>query len=78
MYFEESGNQLFKVHVPPTQEGIDRLIIRAHVVTGSQEQEAFYFYVNNGNDNPSPAKHDYRGEEIWITGKGVVIHNTTA
>ena len=41
-------------------------------------EEAFYFYVNNGNENPSSTKHDYRGEEIWITGKGVVIHNVTA
>jgi hypothetical protein len=40
-------------------------------------KEAFYFYVNNGNENPSPVKHDYRGEEIWVTGKGIVVHNNT-
>lgn len=63
--------------MPDTAKDIDRIIIRAHLVYGSQLEEAFYFYVNNGNENPSPIKNDFLGDEIWITGKGVVIHNNT-
>jgi hypothetical protein len=77
--FTSTETKLLKIHIPETFANVDRVIIRAHLMRHSKPlNESFYFYVNNGNENPSPANHDFKGDEIWNVGKGVVIHNTTS
>lgn len=55
---------------------MDRILIKAHFIheRGKPINETFYFYMNRGNENPSPAQHEYVAEEIWGVGKGVVIN----
>ena len=76
--FTSTESHLLKIHIPEGIVDIDRIIIRAHLLRAHRSSnESFYFYVNNGNENPSPTKYDYIGDEIWNIGKGVVLHNTT-
>lgn len=55
--------------------GIDRIIVRAHLILekGKTYNETFHFYINEGNNDPTPTHYDYIADEIWAVGKGVVI-----
>ena len=76
MTFYDEIEGVVKIGMPQTMSDVDRIIIRAHYLYDKNVilNETFHFYINEGNEIPSPSSYHYMAEEIWSIGKGVVIY----
>ncbi|CAK89337.1 unnamed protein product (macronuclear) [Paramecium tetraurelia] len=77
--FANETESILKVGMPSSMDGIDRILIRAHYIQDRNTvlKESFHFYVNEGNETPSPVQFQYEAEGIWMIGKGVVIYKNS-
>ena len=65
---------MLKLEIPEIEGQLDRIVLEVYR-TARNTNVSYEFYVNIGNDNPTPKNYDFIGEEIWNFGKGLVIHN---
>ncbi|CAD8114915.1 unnamed protein product [Paramecium primaurelia] len=77
--FDNETESILKIGMPSTMDGVDRILIRAHHIYEKNTilNESFHFYINEGNEIPSPSQFQYEAEEIWMVGKGVVIYKNS-
>jgi len=55
--FDNETESILKIGMPSTMDGIDRILIRAHHIYEKNTilNESFHFYINEGNETPSPS-----------------------
>ncbi|CAD8211551.1 unnamed protein product [Paramecium octaurelia] len=77
--FDNETESILKIGMPKSMDGVDRVLIRAHYLQdrNTQLNESFHFYINEGNETPSPMQFQYEAEEIWMVGKGAVIYKNS-
>ncbi|CAD8113371.1 unnamed protein product [Paramecium primaurelia] len=77
--FDNETESILKIGLPSSMDEIDRILIRAHYIEDRNTilNESFHFYINEGNETPSPILFDYEAEGIWRIGKGIVIYKNS-